>query len=117
MHLGPLDSHVTVQHHVCLKGGVDQPPPALGTERASAPGTQLSSHHHNPPAQTASADLPGTFAELLLQETKAYLIPLTTVAWRHPTFKSGWFLPRIFELSDRQKSLEALLPRKGINNT
>lgn len=45
---------------------------------------------------TASA---GTSAELLLQETMACLIPLTTVAQRHPTFRRGWFLPRIFELS------------------
>lgn len=91
MPLGPLHSHSTVQHHVDLKAGVDQPAPsALGTGGASAPGTQLISSHHNPQLslpETASAGLPATSAEVLLQETMAYLIPLMTVAQRHPTFR------------------------------
>lgn len=49
--------------------------------------------------ETASGGLPGTSAQVLLQETMAYLIPAMTVAQRHPIFRSAWFLPGIFELS------------------
>lgn len=48
--------------------------------------------------ETASGGLPGTPAEVLLQDRMAYLIPVMTVPQRHPTFRRGWFLPRIFEL-------------------
>lgn len=73
-------------------------PSALGTGRVSASGTELTSHYHNPPRDSISS-LPGTSAEVLIQETMACLIPLMAVAQGHPTFRSGWCLHRIFELS------------------
>lgn len=85
MHLDPLHSHAAVQHW------------ALEEHQHQAHGSAHTSI--TLPVQTAAAGLPGTSAEVLLQETMAHLIPLTAVAWRQSAFRSEWFLPRIFELS------------------